>query len=142
MSRLAREFDPDTPPPPSPSVDSPALGGASQAAADHVAADPSPSSGGAPGSLSPTSSAADVIPARLSEGVVFRPLRLLPVGNFWLSPGCALMFEGARRHVDTGSNRLQTFVDSDYAADETRRSTMVWNGDAQWWSYFLVLSSW
>ena len=34
------------------------------------------------------------------------------------------MFEGARRHVDTGSNRLQTFVDSDYAAIETRRSTL------------------
>ena len=91
-------LDPDTLPPPSPSVDSPALGGASQAAADHVAADSSPYSGGAPGSLSPTSSAADVIPARLSEG--------------------------ARHHVDTGSNRLQTFVDSDYAAVETRRSTM------------------
>ena len=60
MSRLAREFDPDTPPPPSPSVDSPALGGASQAAADHVAADSSPSSGGASGPLSPTSLAADV----------------------------------------------------------------------------------
>ena len=60
--------------------DSPALGGASQAAADHVAADSSPSSGGAPGSLSPTSSAADVIPARLSEG--------------------------AKHPLDTGSNRL------------------------------------
>ena len=116
MSRLAREFDPDTPPPPSTSVDSPPVGGAPQAAADHVAADSSPSSGGASGPLSPTSSAADVIPARLSEG--------------------------AKHPLDTGSNRLQTFVDSDYAADETRRSTMVWNGDAQWWSYFLVLSSW
>jgi hypothetical protein len=61
VSRLAREFDPDTPPPPSPSVDSPALGGASQAAADHVAADSSPSSGGASGPLSPTSLAADLL---------------------------------------------------------------------------------
>ena len=87
MSRLAREFDPDTLPPPPSFVDSPAVGGAPQAAADHVAPDSSPSFGGAPGSLSPTSSAADVIPARLSDGVVFRPLRLLPVGNFWLSPG-------------------------------------------------------
>ena len=35
-----------------------------------------------------------------------------------------LMFEGAKHPLDTGLNRLQTFVDSDYAADETRRSTM------------------
>ena len=35
-----------------------------------------------------------------------------------------LMYEGAKHPLDTGSNRLQTFVDSDYAADETRRSTM------------------
>ena len=74
-------LDPDTPPPPSPSVDSPAVGGAPQAAADHVAADSSPSSGGASGPLSPTSLAADAVQARLSEGVVLRPLRLLPVGK-------------------------------------------------------------
>ena len=76
MSRLAREFDPDTPPPPSTSVDSPPVGGAPQAAAENVAADSSPSSGGASGPLSPTSLAADVVQARLSEGVVLRPLRL------------------------------------------------------------------
>jgi len=35
-----------------------------------------------------------------------------------------LMYEGAQHPLDTGLNRLQTFVDSDYAADETRRSTM------------------
>ena len=36
----------------------------------------------------------------------------------------SLMFEGAKHPLDTGLNRLQTFVDSDYAAIETRRSTM------------------
>ena len=81
MSRLAREFDPDTPPPPSTSVDSPPVGGAPQAAAENVAADSSPSSGGASGPLSPTSLAADVVQGRLSECVVLRPLRLLPVGK-------------------------------------------------------------
>ena len=35
-----------------------------------------------------------------------------------------LMYEGAKHPLDNGLNRLQTFVDSDYAADETRRSTM------------------
>ena len=48
------------------------------------------------------------------------------------------MFEGARHHVDTGSNRLQTFVDSDYAADETRRSMggmgMLNGGPISWFS--------
>jgi hypothetical protein len=34
------------------------------------------------------------------------------------------MYEGAKHPLDNGLNRLQTFVDSDYAADETRRSTM------------------
>ena len=74
-------LDPDTPPPPSSSVDSPPVGGAPQAAADHVAAESSPSSGGASGPLSPNSLAADAVQARLSEGVVLRPLRLLPVGK-------------------------------------------------------------
>ena len=34
------------------------------------------------------------------------------------------MFEGAKHPLDNGSNLLRTFADSDYAADETRRSTM------------------
>ena len=34
------------------------------------------------------------------------------------------MFEGARRPLDNGKNLLQTFADSDHAADETRRSTI------------------
>jgi len=33
------------------------------------------------------------------------------------------MFEGAKHPLENGKNRLQTFSDSDYAADETRRST-------------------
>jgi hypothetical protein len=34
------------------------------------------------------------------------------------------MYEGARHPLDNGRNQLQTFADSDYAADDTRRSTM------------------
>jgi hypothetical protein len=34
------------------------------------------------------------------------------------------MYEGARHPLDNGQNLLQTFADSDYAADETRRSTI------------------
>jgi hypothetical protein len=34
------------------------------------------------------------------------------------------MFEGAQHPLATGRNLLQTFADSDYAADDTRRSTM------------------
>ena len=34
------------------------------------------------------------------------------------------MFEGARHPLDDGRNLLQTFADSDYAADDTKRSTM------------------
>jgi len=34
------------------------------------------------------------------------------------------MFEGAKHPLDNGSNLLRTFADSDYAADDTRRSTM------------------
>jgi hypothetical protein len=34
------------------------------------------------------------------------------------------MFEGAKHPLDNGQNLLQTFADSDYAADDTRRSTM------------------
>ena len=35
-----------------------------------------------------------------------------------------LFFEGAKHPLDNGKNRQQVFVDSDYAADESRRSTM------------------
>jgi hypothetical protein len=34
------------------------------------------------------------------------------------------MFEGACHPLNNGTNLLQTFADSDYAADDTRRSTM------------------
>ncbi len=34
------------------------------------------------------------------------------------------MFEGAQHPLNNGLNLLQTFADSDYAADDTRRSTM------------------
>jgi hypothetical protein len=34
------------------------------------------------------------------------------------------MFEGAQHPLNNGQNLLQTFADSDYAADDTRRSTM------------------
>ena len=33
-------------------------------------------------------------------------------------------FEGAKHPLDNGSNMLQTFADSDYAMDISRRSTM------------------
>ena len=73
-------LDPDAPPPvPSP-ISSPADGGASQAA-DNVAVSPGAHPGGALGPLSPASLAADVVQARLREGVPLRPLRLLPVGS-------------------------------------------------------------
>ena len=35
-----------------------------------------------------------------------------------------LMYEGAKHPLDNGRNLLQVFADSDYAADDTRRSTM------------------
>jgi hypothetical protein len=35
-----------------------------------------------------------------------------------------IMYERAKHPLDDGSNLLQTFTDSDYAADESRRSTM------------------
>ena len=38
-------------------------------------------SGGVPGPLSPTTMAADLVHSRLTEGVVLRPLRLLPIGK-------------------------------------------------------------
>lgn len=48
------------------------------------------------------------------------------------------MFEGACHPLDNGSNKLQIFADSDYAADETRRSThgtvIIMNGGPIAWS--------
>ena len=35
-----------------------------------------------------------------------------------------LMYEGAKHPLDDGTNKTQVFADSDYAADESRRSTM------------------
>jgi hypothetical protein len=35
-----------------------------------------------------------------------------------------LMYEGANHSLDDGLNRLQAFADSDYAGDQTKRSTM------------------
>ena len=34
------------------------------------------------------------------------------------------IYAGAKRSLDSGTNLLQTFADSDYAADKTRRGTM------------------
>lgn len=51
------------------------------------------------------------------------------------------MFEGAKHPLDDGKNLLQTFADSDYAADESRRSTMgsvvIMNGGPISWSSVL-----
>lgn len=51
------------------------------------------------------------------------------------------MFEGAKHPLDDGINLLQTFADSDYAGDETRRSTMgsvvMLNGGPVAWSSVL-----
>ena len=51
------------------------------------------------------------------------------------------MYEGATHPLDNGKNLLQTFADSDYAADETRRSTMGYvimlNGGPIMWSSVL-----
>jgi len=51
------------------------------------------------------------------------------------------MYEGAKHPLDTGTNTLQTFADSDYAADESRRSTMgsvvMMNGGPVSWSSVL-----
>jgi hypothetical protein len=53
-----------------------------------------------------------------------------------------LMYEGAKHPLDNGSNLLQTFADSDYAGDETRRSTMgyviMMNGGPIMWSSVLA----
>ena len=52
------------------------------------------------------------------------------------------MFEGAKHPLDDGKNHLKTFADSDYAADETRRSTMgsviMMNGGHISWSSVLA----
>ena len=49
-----------------------------------------------------------------------------------------LMFEGAQHPLDDGTNKLQVFADSDYAADHTRRSThgsvTMMNGGPISWS--------
>jgi hypothetical protein len=51
------------------------------------------------------------------------------------------MYEGATHPLDDGKNRLQVFADSDYAADQTRRSTMgsvvMMNGGPVSWSSVL-----
>ena len=52
-----------------------------------------------------------------------------------------LMYEGATHPLDNGHNRLQVFADSDYAADQSRRSTMgsivMMNGGPVSWSSVL-----
>mgnify|MGYP002631971453 FL=1 len=52
-----------------------------------------------------------------------------------------MMYAGAKHPLDNGTNLLQIFADSDYAADETRRSTMgtitIMNGGPIAWSSVL-----
>jgi len=52
-----------------------------------------------------------------------------------------VMYEGASHPLDTGHNRLQVFADSDYAADQSRRSTMgsvlMMNGGPVSWASVL-----
>mmetsp|Transcript_37940 Transcript_37940/g.76675 ORF Transcript_37940/g.76675 Transcript_37940/m.76675 type:complete len:1384 (-) Transcript_37940:372-4523(-) len=52
-----------------------------------------------------------------------------------------LMYEAAKHPLDNGLNRLQTFADSDYAGDESKRSTMgnlvMLNGGPIAWSSVL-----
>ena len=52
-----------------------------------------------------------------------------------------LMYEGAKHPLDDGKNLLQTFADSDYAADDTKRSTMgivtMMNGGPISWASIL-----
>jgi hypothetical protein len=51
------------------------------------------------------------------------------------------MFEGATHPLDDGKNHLQVFADSDYAADQSRRSTMgsvvMMNGGPVCWASIL-----
>jgi hypothetical protein len=51
------------------------------------------------------------------------------------------MYEGAKHPLDDGLNHLQVFADSDYAADQSRRSTMgsvvMMNGGPVCWSSVL-----
>jgi hypothetical protein len=51
------------------------------------------------------------------------------------------MYEGAKHPLDDGLNLLQTFADSDYAMDDTRRSTMgslvMMNGGPISWNSIL-----
>jgi hypothetical protein len=70
-----------------------------------------------------------------SLGITFR--RPLPgaVGNV------PLMYEGTKHPLDNGMNKLQTFADSDYAGDQSKRSTMgnlvMLNGGPIAWSSVL-----
>ncbi len=52
-----------------------------------------------------------------------------------------LMYEGAKHPLDNGTNLLQTFADSDYAADDTKRSTIgvvvMMNGGPISWASIL-----
>ena len=54
----------------------------------------------------------------------------------------AEIYEGAKHPLDDGINQLQTFADSDYAGDETKRSTMgmviMLNGGPIAWSSTLA----
>jgi len=56
-------------------------------------------------------------------------------------PNVPRIFEGAKHPLDNGINRLQVFADSDYAMDESRRSTMgnviMLNGGPIAWSSIL-----
>jgi hypothetical protein len=51
------------------------------------------------------------------------------------------MYAGAQHPLSNGTNLLQVFADSDYAGDETRRSTMgtvtMMNGGPIYWSSVL-----
>jgi len=57
------------------------------------------------------------------------------------SANIPLMYEAAKHPLDNGLNRLQTFADSDYAGDLSKRSTMgnlvMLNGGPIAWSSVL-----
>jgi hypothetical protein len=57
------------------------------------------------------------------------------------APNFPVIYEGAKHPLDNGANKLQTFADSDYAMDSTRRSTMgnviMLNGGPIAWSSIL-----
>jgi hypothetical protein len=52
-------------------------------------------------------------------GITYR--RLIKKDGVEMEP---ILYEGAKHPLDDGTNRLQTFADSDFAGSETRRSTM------------------